>query len=302
LKKELGDENAIVETFVSDGQIEHEKAEITNTEVENVGKKENGNGLVLDELLLNLELKRLRAAGMRKSSTGIAKALHKHGERIGSLVFEVLLGKFAMDEGYSKSSAALAAAEFLKSDIFAMFTTSRGIGSLVSLRDKFFFDEKKKRYYGNISSLGEKEKREILPSLVSRLLVPPKNLSEAADREIEIFSEKVRRSLSVSPRMEPYEAAAILWGVLSSLLVREIKNVNHYIPAVLRTEGTSLVNKTERRHIEKGHHVASLLKKVFDGFLDELGADELSLLFGRSMSRSEGAAELYNMILTLASK
>ena len=83
---------------------------------------------------LRAALKEFRKAGATHATISLADALHRHGERVQSLDFNVMMEQFARDLGMSKSTAWAAWKKIAQSDLLESHKAVRHAGTNVRWR------------------------------------------------------------------------------------------------------------------------------------------------------------------------
>jgi hypothetical protein len=251
---------------------------------------------ILDRMKLNESLKKLRSRKdirFGRTDCSLIELLYKHGEILGQMTFEILLYRFAEQNGISNYTVCQFAKKMPSCGMFGFFVSTRRTGTYIQLDSSFFYTaDRKIDRYKYLSSIEDRRSAYLLS--IASLFVNYADMNRTAEKAIMAFSEKVRRTLAVSAKQELQACGAKLYAVLNILLADgNIKKPANYISAVLKKEGTNLLDRLTNNDMEKSRLAASLMERVYNGELDELSADELSLLLGRSVKRREGSEQLF---------
>jgi len=118
--------------------ISSKKKVVKGEMLENRGYFPDGTRFAVNEPALRAALKEFRKAGATHATISLADALHRHGERVQSLDFNVLMEQFARDLGMSKSTAWAAWKKIAQSDLLESHKAVRHAGTNIVLRIAFF--------------------------------------------------------------------------------------------------------------------------------------------------------------------
>jgi len=118
--------------------ITSKKKVVKGETLENRGYFPDGQRFAVDETALRAALREFRKTGATHATITLADALHRHGEHIQSLDFNVLMEQFARDLGMSKSTAWAAWKKIAQSDLLESHRAVRHAGTNIVLRGAFF--------------------------------------------------------------------------------------------------------------------------------------------------------------------
>lgn len=118
--------------------ISSKKRVVMGETLENRGYFPDGTRFAVNEPALRAALREFRKTGATHATITLADALHRHGERVQSLDFNVLMEQFARDLGMSKSTAWAAWKKIAQSDLLESHKAVRHAGTNIVLRIAFF--------------------------------------------------------------------------------------------------------------------------------------------------------------------
>ncbi len=120
------------------GVLSSKKKGVKGKTLENRGYFPDGTRFAVNEPALRAALKEFRKTGATHATIALAEALHRHGERLQSLAFNVLMEQFARDLGMAKSTAWTAWRKIAQSDLLESHKAVRRAGTKIVLRSAFF--------------------------------------------------------------------------------------------------------------------------------------------------------------------
>jgi hypothetical protein len=266
-------------------------------------KEEHSEGtLCLDHTALMVSLNALRRRrDMKFSRTDCAliEALYKYGEVINSLIFHLSLYQFGEENGISNFSVCKASPKMSKSNMFEIYAPIQKSGTYIRLSKTYFYspDRRIDRYKIFSSSIIQNN-IDIFTLALCNSILPYGKITKQLKKQLAQAIETIRIKLPFSQKQAKIKIAARMLALLKILLgSASIQKPSSYISAILRKEGIlNLLDRLTPEDIEEANVTALLMDRVFNGELDELSAEELSLLIGEPVKRQIGTEILYKQI------